>query len=168
MLPALLKVFLARPRQSSLHICGYGKGKEEIAALCAHRPQVRLYAPRRPDECLEFARTCDVLINPRPIAQGNENNLPSKVFEYALSGRAILSSRLSGVDVVLGDQAFYFDEHDFDASLDRALEKVEAVSRSELNRRGAAIQARVLANYAWAQQAERIAKFVQRVATGFS
>lgn len=165
-LSALLKVFLARQRPSSLHICGYGKGKEEIAGLSARYPQVRLYPPRRPDECLQFARTCDVLVNPRPIAQGNENNLPSKVFEYALSGRAILSSRLSGVDAVLGDQAFYFDENDFEASLDQALEYVERIPRAELNRRGAAVQERVLANFSWAQQAERIARFIQRVRVG--
>lgn len=160
-LPALVKVFLSRQRKSSLHICGYGKGKEELAALSGRFPQIRLYPPRSPDECLQFARTCDVLINPRPIVQGNENNLPSKIFEYALSGRAILSSRLSGVDLVLGEEAFYFDEHQFDASLDQALARIEEISRPELDRRGAAIQERVVANYSWAQQAERLAAFLK-------
>ena len=143
-----------------MHICGFGKSKREIAELCSGHAQIRLYPPRTPDGCLQFAQGCDVMVNPRPIVQGNENNFSSKVFEYALSGRAILTSHVSGVDQVLGPEAFYFDENGFDRSLDEALDRVAAIPRSELHRRGTSIQERILKTYSWSQQGERVAEFV--------
>jgi glycosyltransferase involved in cell wall biosynthesis len=162
--PALLRVYTCRERQSLLHICGYGKRKDEVAEMCARHPRLRFYGPRSPDECLQFAQSCDVLVNPRPIVQGNENNISSKVFEYALSGRAILTTRISGVDLVLGERAFYFDEKDFDRSLDKALDVVALIPREELNRRGREIQERMLAKYSWEKQGEKLAAFLKTVA----
>jgi glycosyltransferase involved in cell wall biosynthesis len=96
---------------------------------------------------------------------GNENNFPSKIFEYALTGRAILTSPVSGVDRVLGEEAVYFDINDYDRSLDRRLEELAAIPRTELRRRGAAIQERLLRHYSWAQQGEKLARFLERVVT---
>ena len=97
---------------------------------------------------------------PRPNCPGNENNFPSKVFEYGLSGRAILTSRVSGVDRILGDQAFYFDENDFEASLDQALNDLATLSRDQLNSSGSSIQHRLINNFSWLQQGRRLAGFV--------
>jgi glycosyltransferase involved in cell wall biosynthesis len=162
-LPDLLRVFTARARQAELHICGYGETKEAVAEACRRHPYLRLYPPRTPDECLQFAQHCDVMVNPRPNVPGNENNFPSKAFEYALAGRAILSTALSGVERILGERAFYFDAHDFERSLDEALERLCTVPRAELNRRGQEVQQRLLANFTWAQQGERLARFLQQV-----
>ena len=162
-LPALLSLFASRTRAGTLHICGFGKAKTEIEAGCRMRRGLCFYGPRTPDECLCFALNCDVLVNPRPLWPGNENNFPSKIFEYALSGRAILTSRVSVADRILGDQAFYFDEYDYDRSLGNALEQLTQVPRAELNRRGASVQERLLTNYSWAQQGERLASFIQLV-----
>jgi len=164
--PALLQVFLRRERTSELHICGYGKAKEEIAAQCQRHPHLRFHGPHKPDECLQFAQDCDVLVNPRPLSPGNENNISSKVFEYALSGRAILTSRVSGVDRVLGDQAFYFDETDFEQTLDVALEKVAETPRAELYRRGLRLQERLLKDYSWPEQGQRVARFLGELIPG--
>ena len=164
-LPALLRLFAARKRAGTLHICGFGKAKTKIEAACRMRPGLRFYGPRTPDECLRFALNCDVLVNPRPLWPGNDNNFSSKVFEYALSGRAILTSKVSGIDAVLGEKAYYFDEGDFERSLDRRLEELAAIPRTELRRRGAAIQERLLRHYSWAQQGEKLARFLERVVT---
>jgi glycosyltransferase involved in cell wall biosynthesis len=158
--PQFLKLFTAKPRAAQLLICGYGRGKEEIAAECQRHQNVRLYPPRTPDECVRFARTCDVMLNPRPIMAGNENNFSSKVFEYSLSGRAILTSRLSGVDHILGPDAYYFDSEDYAASLEHALNMVCQVPRAELRRRGAAIQDRLLTEFSWERQGQRLASFL--------
>jgi glycosyltransferase involved in cell wall biosynthesis len=161
--PLLLRVFTSRDRKSELHICGFGKAKHEIAELCSSHPRLRFYGPRTPDACLQWAQQCDVLVNPRPRVPGNENNFSSKVFEYGLSGRAILTSRVSGVDHILGPDALYFDENDFDRSLDEALGRVSALTRAELRERGANLQARLLTEYAWPLQGERLAGFINGV-----
>lgn len=160
---ALIQVFTSRERPSELHICGYGKAKQAIEDLCRPQQQLHFYGPRTPDECLQFAQGCDVLVNPRPIAPGNENNFSSKVFEYALTGRAVLTSRVSGVDRILGQEAFYFDELDFDRSLDESLNHVAGLPRPVLRQRGARLQEHVLQKYSWAQQGERLASFLSTV-----
>ena len=164
-LPDLLRVFTAKERNGILHICGFGKARPEIAAFCDRHPRLQFHVPRTPDECVQLGRSWDVLINPRPIRPGNQNNFPSKVFEYALSGRAILSSRVSAADLVLGPEAYYFNEHNFESSLDEALEQLTKTPREELNRRGAALQERLLSQYSWAQQGERLAGFLRKLLT---
>jgi len=165
-LPDLLRIFTARERKSVLHICGFGKARPEIAAVCGRHPRLQFHEPRTPDACLQLGRNWDVLVNPRPIRPGNQNNFPSKIFEYALSGRAILSSRPSGADVVLGSEAYYFDEHQFEPSLDQSLELLANTPREELNRRGTALQERFLSRYSWTQQGERLASFLGKLLAG--
>ena len=162
-LPDLLRVFTATERTGILHICGFGKARPEIAAVCDRHPRLQFHAPRTPDECVQLGRSWDVLVNPRPIRPGNQNNFPSKIFEYVLSGRAILSSRVSGAEVVLGSEAYYFDEHNFESSLDQTLEQLTKTPREELNRRGAALQKRLLSRFSWARQGERLAGFLRKL-----
>ncbi|HEU5336260.1 MAG TPA: glycosyltransferase, partial [Terriglobales bacterium] len=144
-----------------LEICGYGKGAEELRELAEREPRLRFHGLLSPEECLRFGRSCDVLVNPRPASHGNENNFASKLFDYALSGRAILTSRLSGVEEVLGPLAEYFDPADFSHSLAQRVTALVSTPRSELARRGAAIQHRVLSQFSWTKQAAGMAGFLQ-------
>ncbi len=77
-----------------------------------------------------------------------------------MTGRPILTSRVSGVDLVLGDAAFYFDADDFERSLDLALTQIEGLPREELQRRGAAIQQRMLTEFSWERQGKRMSDFL--------
>jgi glycosyltransferase involved in cell wall biosynthesis len=158
----LIRVFTATDRPNHLSICGWGKNAEDVKQLCARDPRLEFQGLlATPDDCLRFAQGCDVLINPRPAAHGNENNFPSKIFEYALSGRAILTTRFSGVDEVLGNEAFYFDERDFDRNLGATIDRVAEMDRAGLDRRGAALQERVTRNYGWQKQAAKMAEFIR-------
>lgn len=143
-----------------LHICGWGKKKDEIAALCKTDTRLKFLGVKAPDECVRFVRDCDVMVNPRPIVRGNENNFSSKVYEYALGGRSILTSRLSGVDEVLGPDAYYFDATQFDSSLSQSLQQLIATPKTVLHQKGAAIQERMLLNYAWEKQGRKLAAFL--------
>lgn len=150
--------------RATLRMCGHGQLSEAVTQLTRSDARMRFEGLlHHPDECLTFGSSCDVLVNPRPAEFGNLNNFPSKVFDYALCGRAILSSRISGVDRVLGPEAFYFDVASRPASLIAALEQVATMDRAELNRRGAAIRGRVVAEFNWSNQAARMAGFVQQV-----
>ncbi len=162
----MAEIFVRSPQEATLDICGYGKGGEELEALARHAPKLRFRGLLTPDECLLFGRDCDVLINPRPLSHGNENNFASKLFDYALSGRAILTSKLSGVEHVLGPEADYFNPHDFERGLAEEMAKLAMTPRKELHRRGAAIQQRVVRQFSWEEQGGRLAEFLERVAIG--
>ncbi len=159
----MAEVFLRNRRDTTLDICGYGKGASEFTEMARTIPQLRFRGLLTPAECLRFGRQCDVLINPRLATHGNENNFASKLFDYALSGRAILTSRISGVEDVLGPEANYFDPHDFDRSLAEELKQLARTPRAELQKRGASIQQRVIRQFSWEVQARRLAEFLEEI-----
>jgi len=159
----LVQSLLTTKLPISLEICGYGKLSEQISQISREHAQVIFHGLLTPSECLRFGETCDVLVNPRPASHGNQNNFPSKLFDYALTGTAVLTSRLSGVEAVLGPEAFYFDAQDFAASLAQRLQELAAKSKSELRRRGAAVQQRIISDFCWEKQAARLALFIGEV-----
>jgi glycosyltransferase involved in cell wall biosynthesis len=165
--PQLLRCYTSRQRPGTLRINGFGKALTTVKQQYAGHPQITVTGPvSTAEEVLHFGRNCDVLLNPRPNYPGNTNNFPSKVFEYALVGRAVLSTSVSGANDVLGDAAYYFDADDFENSLEKALTKLEGVPREELDRRGQAIQDRVLREFSWARQGERLTNFLQGLLKG--
>lgn len=159
--PRLVEDFLSSGAPAALAICGYGRHASQFEELAARHPQFRFDGTLpQPSDCLAWAQGVDVLVNPRTLGYGNENNFPSKLFEYAVTGRAILSSRLSGVDKLMGDLGFYFDPRDFTPSLHAALREVAAVPRVELDRRGRAIRELFLREHTWDEQARKIVEFI--------
>ena len=162
----MIDALLASKVPASLEICGYGKLSDNLSAMARENERLKFRGLLTPTDCLRFGLSCDALVNPRPATHGNENNFSSKLFEYALTGRSILTSNLSGVEDVLGPQAFYFDPHDFNRSLRENLFAVVNTTRAELDHRGAAIRERVVSQFCWTKQGERVAGFLNQVCTG--
>ncbi|HEV2245655.1 MAG TPA: hypothetical protein VGW37_03300 [Terriglobia bacterium] len=158
---ALAELFLQQQLPASLDICGYGKFS--LDGLPPANARLRFRGLLTPSDCLRFGTCCDVLVNPRPLTHGNENNFASKLFEYALTGRTILTSQMSGVEQVLGPAALYFDPGDFARSLSLRLREACGMSPLELTRRGKEIQRRVVTEFAWSKQAGRMADFIYQV-----
>jgi glycosyltransferase involved in cell wall biosynthesis len=160
----MTKVFLQTAGESELHICGHGRQSAELEEMAKQSSRLKFHGLLpMPEDCLKFGQSCDVLVSPRPPGHGNENNVPSKLFEYALCGRAMVASRMSGIDEVLGPEAFYFEPDNYAATLRSALELSAKTSRAELHRRGTAISQRVMGEFNWPRQALRMAEFIQRV-----
>jgi glycosyltransferase involved in cell wall biosynthesis len=159
----LVDTLLSTNLPVSLELCGYGKPAQQLASIARRDSRVRFHGLLTPAECMTLGQSCDALVNPRPATHGNQNNFPSKLFEYALTGKPILTSRLSGVEEVLGPEAFYFDAYDFVNSLKRNLQILVSTSSSELRHRGAAIQQRIISEFSWRKQATRVAGFIHEV-----
>lgn len=161
----LLRLFTATTRQARLKVCCFGKTRTQLAAQFGRYPNVTFHGPFDPEGCVEFGTGCDVLVNPRPIVPGNRNNFPSKVFEYALTGRAVLSSGLSGADRILGSSAYYFDAENYRASLSHMLDALARTPRTELRQRGGDLQRRLLSEYCWETQGSRLTSFLEQCLT---
>jgi glycosyltransferase involved in cell wall biosynthesis len=159
----LIQAFQRSSLGATLHICGSGRLAPEIAAAAGQDPRLKFHGLLTQDECLEAAQSWDVLVNPRPATHGNENNFPSKVFEYALCGRAILTTRMAGVEVVLGTEAFYVEPGKLEAGLTRELAILSKIPRNELRRRGAALRERIISHYSWSQQTAVMAAFMEKI-----
>jgi glycosyltransferase involved in cell wall biosynthesis len=155
-------VFLNAKVPGRLHVCGYGRAADELQGLAARHPNLRFDGLLSQAGCLAWAQKVDVLINPRLNRWGLENSFPSKIFEYCVTGKAILSTRTGGVDQVLGEDGLYLDADDFERSLDQKLRELAALDRAELRRRGTAIRNRVLREFNWDAQAGRMIEFLTK------
>ncbi len=161
---SLVHAFLASGVPGPLRLCGFGGLTETLKKLAAEHPNLQFdgLLPRQSD-CLPWAQQVDVLVNPRVPLRGQDNSFPSKIFEFAMTGKAILSTRACGVDQVLLDEGIYADAGNLEPSLCQKFREVSAMDRAELQRRGAAIRQRIIKEYNWDQQARRMVEFFQSI-----
>jgi len=160
----LANTFLNARLPGTLHVCGHGNSAEALKQLAKQNPNFHFdgFLPKQSD-CLAWAQKVDVLINLRLPFWGQENSAPSKVFEYGAAGKAILSTRTSGMDEILGEEGIYIETDNFEESLRRKLEEVSAMDRAELQRRAKIIHDRITKNYSWSEQSRRIVEFLTRL-----
>jgi glycosyltransferase involved in cell wall biosynthesis len=156
-----VRTFLKSQTPGSLHMCGFGKLSGELKELAGQHPNFQFdgLLPSQAD-CLAWAQKVDVLINPRLSIWGLDNSFPSKIFEFGMAGKAILTTRTGGVDEVLKEEGIYLDTEGFEQSLAKKLKEVSTMDRAELQRRGTAIRNRLLKDYNWDQQASRMVQFM--------
>ena len=160
----MAKVFLDAQVPGTLHVCGFGKLSDALRKLAGQHPNIHFDGLLQSQaECLAWAQQVDVLINPRLPVWGLENSFPSKIFEFAMTGKAILTTRTGGVDEVLGQDAFYLETENFEVSLRENLRLLSATDRGELQRRGTLIRERVLRDFNWDEQARRMVEFLAKL-----
>ena len=123
----MVQGFLDAKVPGTLHVCGYGKLSNVLKELAGRHSNFHfdgLFAKQ--SDCLAWAQKVDVLINPRLPIQGLENSFPSKIFDFGMTGKAILSTRTGGVDKVLGEEGLYLETDNFAGSLRQKLCEVAA------------------------------------------
>jgi glycosyltransferase involved in cell wall biosynthesis len=160
---SVARAFLKANVPGTLYMCGRGEPdqEEELKKLSQLHPNFRFdgFLPKESD-CLDWAQKVDVLINSRFPVRGQENSFPSKVLEYGVAGKAILTTRVGGTDAALGDEGIYFETHNFEESLAKKFQEVSAMDRAELQRRGGVIRERVLKEFSAEEQARRVVEFL--------
>jgi glycosyltransferase involved in cell wall biosynthesis len=157
----LVKAFLDADLPGTLHVCGHGPSSRELKQLAQCHPNFHFdgFLPKQSD-CLPWAQKVDVLVNLRLPFWGQENSAPSKVFEYGMAGKAILSTRTSGMDEILGAEGIYIETENYEESLRQKLTEISGMSRAELQRRAKIIRERIVDNYSWGEQSRRIVEFL--------
>jgi len=157
----MIRAFLEAGLPGTLHVCGYGGLTDTLKKLAGQHPNFHFdgLLPNQSD-CLAWAQKVDVLVNPRLPLSGWDNSFPSKIFEFAMTGKAILSTRTGGVDEVLRYEGLYLETENFEDALRQKLRAVAVMERAELQRRGTAIRNRVLKDFNWDAQARRVVDFL--------
>jgi glycosyltransferase involved in cell wall biosynthesis len=161
----MAQTFLRSGVQGTLHICGFGRLTDALKDLALQHPTIRFDGVLGQQECLAWAQNLDVLINPRLRIWGLENSFPSKIFEYGMTGKAILTTSTGGVDHILGEEGLYFDAETFERSLLERLCEISRMDRGELDRRGATIRERLVRDFNWDAQGRRMIEFLQQIAS---
>jgi glycosyltransferase involved in cell wall biosynthesis len=157
----LVRAFFDSGVNGSLHLCGFGDKTEALRELTKKHNNLHFDGLLKPAECMAWAQQVDVLINPRlPLW---ENSFPSKIFQYGITGKAILTTRIGGVDEVLGEHGLYFEAQNLEAALCQKLREVAGMNRTELQRRGMAIRQLMLTDFNWDAQAQRMIRFLNGI-----
>ena len=160
----LVNAFLKENLPGTLHVCGHGSSAEKLKQLAKENPNFHFdgFLPKQSD-CLDWAQKFDVLINLRLPYWGQDNSAPSKVFEYGAAGKAIISTRTSGMDKILGKEGIYIEIDNYEESLREKLREVSAMERAELRRRAKIIHDRIIKDYSWGEQSRRVVEFLERL-----
>jgi glycosyltransferase involved in cell wall biosynthesis len=160
----VVQIFLKAGIQGTLHVCGCGDQAEELEKLAKLHPNFHFDGfLAKESDCLDWAQKVDVLINSRLPVDGQENSFPSKILEYGIAGKAILSTRVGGVYEAIGEDGIYFDAENFEESLLEKIREVSAMNRDELQRRAQAIRRRILSEFNADEQARRVFEFLNTV-----
>jgi glycosyltransferase involved in cell wall biosynthesis len=160
---SMVKAFLDSGVPGSLRLCGMGGLTDTLKKLAGEHANLQFDGMLRPSDCLPWAQQVDVLVNPRLPLWGRDNSFPSKIFEFAMTGKAILSTRACGVDKVLKEAGIYADANNLESSLRQKFREVSAMDRDDLQRRGAIIRQSILSEYNWDAQARRIIEFLEAI-----
>jgi glycosyltransferase involved in cell wall biosynthesis len=104
----------------------------------------------------------DVLVNPRRAAFGNHNNFASKIFQYTLVGRPILTSLISGEEKVLGNNGFFMTSNYSKQEVENTLKTINSNSENlpEIARMA---YTNVQMNYTWEKQTLSVIEFLGKL-----
>jgi len=94
---------------------------------------------------------------------GRDNSFPSKLFEFAMTGKAVVSTKACGVEHVLREDGIYIDFNDLERSLSSKIRELSDMDRSGLERRGSRGRQRIVTEYNWDAQARRMVAFLEGV-----
>ena len=145
-----------------LDIYGDGALKGQIEKIALDNPRIRYHGKVGNKECMNIQQTSWLLANPRPV----ENDIakvtfPSKIFEYLMSGRPVMSTRLNGFTEDYDNLLFWVDDCSPQGLADK-INQIDLIDEDRLL--GIANDAReyLIKNKTWKINAERISEFFKR------
>ncbi|MBM3333238.1 glycosyltransferase family 4 protein [Candidatus Sumerlaeota bacterium] len=144
---ALLDTLPLLDSRVQVRIFGRGPLEEAIAAASAHHPNVFWGGLVNQDRLVREMADCDLLINPRP-ARGllAQMSSPSKLIEYAASGRPVMTTRLPSLTSDLMEWLLPIDDETA-PGIAQAINAASNLSRAVLNEYGINFRAAVKRGY---------------------
>lgn len=149
----LLAAFVANPQLNlQLSIAGEGSKTGELKQRAASDSRIEwagFFKERK--DLGHWASGCHVLVNPRPAEYGNDNNFPSKMFDYLQLGRAVLSSTTPTLQHAFGNSVMWYDA-DRPNALSEALVEVSQKSIPQLMQQGTNFRDKYGQRFSWEKQ----------------
>lgn len=143
-----------------LDIYGDGALKSEIEAIASRNPRIRYHGRVSNQEAMAAQQSAWLLANPRPtqshIAQVT---FPSKIFEYLMSGRPVMTTRLNGFSADYDALLFWVEGNTPEA----LAEQVNAINRmgdGELTQRAQGARDYLLKHKTWEHNARKVHTFL--------
>ncbi len=144
----------------TLTVYGVGPELSKIKDIEARDNRIRVRGIVERDKALEKMRKFDVLVNPRtPATEMEENSFPSKIFDYALSERAILTTPLKRLPPDIREDLFEYKSNDRENALALIAELV-LLPHEKLTKTGRQFSEKLRAEYNVATLGRKIDAFL--------
>ena len=146
-----------------LDIYGDGPLKSKIEEIAKKDSRIRYYGKVDNQEAIRKQQTAWLLANPRPIdTLIAQVTFPSKIFEYLMSGRPVMTTRLNGFSRDYDDLLFWVDGGDAE-SLAAKINEIDRETDENLRLIAKNAKAYLLKNKTWAINTEKIYCFLKKV-----
>jgi glycosyltransferase involved in cell wall biosynthesis len=146
-----------------LSIAGEGEKTEELRQYAASDPRIEWMGFFNDRADLgRWASSCHVFVNPRPPRYGNDNNFPSKIFDYMQLGRPVLSSTTPTLKHAFGDAMTWYDAEN-PRALSQALAGIAQRSVADLLGEGEALRGKYCPIYSWGETVHNLEKWMAKI-----
>lgn len=160
----LLDAFMAAPHlKLELSIAGAGSKTVELKRYAMADPRIDWVGFLNERKDLgRWASSCHVLVNPRPVGFGNENNFPSKIFDYVQLGRPVLSSITPTLQHAFGDSLMWYDA-DSPSALSEALRVVSEKNIAKLMLQGENLRDTYAQPFSWERRVQGLRQWIPEI-----
>ena len=143
-----------------LDIYGGGPLQSEIERIAEHNPRIRFHGSVGNKTAITAQQSAWLLANPRPVgSEIAKVTFPSKIFEYLMSERPVMTTRLNGFSKDY-DELLYWIDGETPEDIAGCINKINSETSEELLEQAKAAREYLLKNKTWEINAEKIHRFI--------
>ncbi len=143
-----------------LDIYGSGVLQGEIERIAKENPRIRFHGSVDNKTAIAAQQSAWLLANPRPVgSEIAKVTFPSKIFEYLMSERPVMTTRLNGFSKDY-DELLYWIEGETPEDIANCINKINDETPETLLSRAKAAREYLLKNKTWEINAKKIHKFI--------
>lgn len=153
-------ISLVKNKNVVLDIYGEGPLKQKILEISKENQNVRYHGSVSNLEAIEAQRSAWLLANPRPVDNSIAKvTFPSKIFEYLMSGRPVMTTRLNGFSKDYDELLFWTE--DTPEKLAKTIDYIDERTSEELLQISEKAKQYLLNNKTWEMNANRVYNFLK-------
>lgn len=143
-----------------LWICGHGRNADLESAL-KYDKRIRNFGFVSENRLQELCQQANVFINPRPAnIPGNKMNFPSKILEYLIYGKPIISTWTPGLSPEYREVLEVLDEENIQCLAEK-IKEVIIWPEQKVKNHASKVRSFLLTQKTWKYQAQRLADWLE-------
>lgn len=146
-----------------LDIYGLGPLQDKVENIARNSSNIRFHGFVGNQEAMHVQQSSWLLANPRPVDNSiAQVTFPSKIFEYMMSGRPVLSTRLNGFTQDYDKLLFWIDDSSPE-SLANKINEIDLLSNNDLEAVADSARKYLLNNKTWKMNAHKVHDYLMEI-----
>lgn len=144
-----------------LDIYGNGPLAEKLQNISKTNKKIRFHGTVSNSKILEIQRKSWLLANPRPVENDTAKvTFPSKIFEYMMSGRPVMSTRLNGFSNEYDDLIYWIDDCSV-MGFSSLINELATMDDSVMAQKAASARSFMMKYKTWKNNADKVYDFLK-------